>query len=126
MKRNYDLSESTMKIFSKNVRLFFKYAQKLAQDRPEYKTDPDTFIYQTDLGKDFIADLYDFISADLEDLDIEELRKDKEYLEMQVKAEMAKIWWDNNAYYEARLLRDNQFKKAMGSIKNVQKILALH
>lgn len=126
VKRNYDLSESTMKIFSKNVRLFFKYAQKLAQEHPEYKTDPDTFIYKTDLGEGFIADLHDFISADLDEIDIGELRKDKEYLEMQVKAEMAKIWWDNNAYYEARLLRDNQFQKAMGSIKNLQKILALH
>ncbi len=126
VKRNYDLSESTMKIFSKNVRLFFKYAQELTQRHPEYKSDPDTFIYETKLEKDFTADFHDFISGEIDDIELQDLREDEEYLEMQLKSEMAKIWWDNNAYYEARLQCDNQFKTAMESMGSLQNILALH
>jgi hypothetical protein len=45
---------------------------------------------------------------------------------MQIKSEITKIWWDNNAYYEARLLNDNQFKKAYDSISVAQKFMAVH
>jgi len=126
VKRNYDLSESTMKIFSKDVRQFFKFAQKMTRAHPEYKTDPDTFIYETALGGDFIGELYEHMSAEIDGLVEEQLRGDRDYLAMQVKSEMAKIWWDNNAYYEARLLCDNQLERAMASIGDLQNILALH
>jgi carboxyl-terminal processing protease len=124
VKRNFDLSESTMTIFSQNVRMFFKYAQEYIRLNPEQKTDPDTFIYKTDLGENFIASLHAFISEEVEGLDPDELNKDKEYLEMQIKSEIAKIWWDNNAYYEARLLCDNQFLKALESAAQAQKFIA--
>ena len=62
------------------------------------------------------AIVYEFASKEVKDLKLEELEKDKEYLEMQVKSEMTKIWWDNNAFYEARLLNDNQFKRALEAI----------
>jgi carboxyl-terminal processing protease len=125
VKRTYDLSESTMKIFSGNVRIFFKFAQEYGREHPEYQTDPDHFIYEITFDSDFIPEFYDFVSADIKGLDIAELQKDRDYLEMQIKSEMAKTWWDNNAYYEARLLCDNQLEKALMSIKDLQKWLAV-
>ncbi len=126
VKRNYNLSKSTITIYSENVRMFFKYAQQYSKQHPEYHTDPDTFIYQIHFDDNFIPSLYDFISKEVENIKLDELIKDKDYLEMQIKSEITKIWWDNNAYYEARLLYDNQFDKALESIKEAQNFLAAH
>jgi carboxyl-terminal processing protease len=126
IKRNFDLSPSTMKIFSKNVRLFFKFAQEYTRLHPEYRTDPDYFIYKLRFNADFIPELYAFVSAEIADLDLKELEKDRTYLEMQIKSEIAKIWWDNNAYYEARLLSDNQLSRALEAVPVLQKWLGDH
>ncbi len=126
VKRNYDLSKSTITIYSENVRMFFKYAQQYSKQHPEYHTDPDAFIYQTHFDDNFILSLYDFISEEVDNIKLDELLRDKDYLEMQIKSEITKIWWDNNAYYEARLLYDNQFDKALESIKEAQNFLAVH
>ncbi|MEA2077432.1 MAG: S41 family peptidase [Candidatus Marinimicrobia bacterium] len=124
VKRNYDLSKSTMKIFSNDVRVFFKFAQKYARKHPEYKTNADSFIYDVQFDENFISELFDFASKEVEKLKEDELTKDQEYLEMQIKSEIAKIWWNNNVYYETRLLSDNQFKKAYESIQQARKFLA--
>ncbi|MDD3966236.1 MAG: S41 family peptidase [Candidatus Neomarinimicrobiota bacterium] len=124
IKRNYDLSASTMQIFSKNVRLFFKFAQEYSRQHPEFNTDPDNFIYAVHFDENFIPELYDFVSGEIKGLDLQELEKDRDYLEMQIKSEIAKIWWDNNAYYEARLLCDNQLTRAMDSAQELQKWLS--
>jgi len=126
VKRNFDLSQSTMDIFSKDVRVFFKFAQKYGHEHPEFKTTSDEFIYQVDFDENFIPELYEFASKEVKGLKEEELKKDRDYLTMQIKSELAKIWWDNNAYYEARLLSDNQFKKAFDSAKQAQLFLAMH
>jgi len=84
------------------------------------------FLYDIKFDKTFIPEFYEFASEEVKDLKEEELEKDKEYLEMQIKSELAKIWWDNNAYYEARLLSDNQFKTAFQSMKEAQKFMAIH
>jgi hypothetical protein len=115
-----------MKIFSEDVRVFFKFAQKYVRKHPEYNTDVDTFIYDTHFDDTFVSEFYDFASKEVKDLKKEEIEKDVDYLEMQIKSEITKIWWDNNAYYEARLLNDNQFKKAYDSISVAQKFMAVH
>jgi carboxyl-terminal processing protease len=126
VKRNFDLSKSTMNIFSNDVRVFFKFAQNYARKHPEFKTDPDDFIYNVTFDEEFIPEFYTFASKEVEKLKEDELLKDKDYLEMQIKSEIAKIWWDNNAYYEARLLSDNQFKKAYDSIDQAVAFVAMH
>lgn len=126
VKRNYDLSKSTMSIFSQDVRVFFKFAQKYGRKHPEYKSDVNTFLYDIKFDKTFIPELHEFAAKSIKDLKEEELAKDRDYLEMQIKSELAKIWWNNNAYYEARLLGDNQFKKAFQSTKEAQKFMAIH
>ena len=126
VKRNYDLSKSTMNIFSQDVRVFFKFAQKYGRKHPEYKNDIDNFLYNVEFDENFIPELYEFAAKDIKELKEEELAEDRDYLEMQIKSELAKIWWNNNAYYEARLLSDNQFKKALESMKEAQKFMAIH
>ncbi len=125
IKRNYDLSKSTMKIFSENSRTFFKFAQKYARSHQDYKTDVDRFLYNVKFDEDFISEFYEFASEEIEKLKLEELEKDREHIEMQIKSEMTKIWWDNNAFYEARLLNDNQFLRALEAIPDAKKILEL-
>lgn len=125
IKRNYDLSKSTMKIFSEDARIFFKFAQQYARSHEEYNTDIDYFLYKVKFDENFIPDFYEFASKDIEKLKFEELEKDKEYIEMQIKSEMTKIWWDNNAFYEARLLNDNQFLRALEAIPDAKKFIEL-
>lgn len=125
VKRNVDLSKSTMRIFSNNVRVFFKFAQKYARKHPEFHTNADSFIYDTNFDDNFISEFYEFASKEVDKLKLEELKNDRDYLAMQIKSEITKIWWDNNAYYEARLLCDNQFKKAYESMQQAKGFLAM-
>ncbi len=123
IKRNFDLSKSTMRIFNETSRTFFKFAQKYARQHEEYNTNADTFIYDIHFDENFILEFYEFASKEVDKLKLEELKKDKDYIEMQIKSEMTKIWWDNNAFYEARLLNDNQFQRAFESIPEAKKFL---
>lgn len=126
VKRNYDLSESTMEIYGKSVRVFFKFAQEYAVSHPEFNTSPDDFIYNVTFDNEFIPELFDFASQEVKELKLKELEEDKDYLEMQIKSEIAKIWWDNNVYYETRLLQDNQFTKAVSVIGSAQNLVYKH
>jgi len=115
-----------MDIFSQDVRVFFKFAQKYGHKHPEYKKDVDSFLYDVEFDENFIPELYEFADKEVKGLKEQELAEDRDYLEMQIKSELAKIWWDNNAYYEARLLSDNQFKTAFQSRSEAQKFMAIH
>jgi hypothetical protein len=44
---------------------------------------------------------------------------------MQLKSEMAKMWWGNNAFYKARLLADNQFEAALEHISDAKALPGL-
>jgi len=87
------------------------------------KTDSDDFIYHHELSDDFIEELYTMASEEIKGLKLEELKEDQDHLEMQIKSELAKIWWDNNVYYETRLLQDNQYAAAKASLKQARNLL---
>lgn len=123
IKRNFDLSKSTMKIFSEESRTFFKFAQIYARQHGEFKKDVDSFLYDVHFDENFIREFYEFASKEVDKLELKELEKDKDYIEMQIKSEMTKIWWDNNAFYEARLLNDNQFLRALEAIPEAKKFI---
>jgi carboxyl-terminal processing protease len=125
IKRNYDISKSTLKIFSEEARTFFKFAQQYARLHDEFNTSVDSFVYEIHFDENFIPEFYEFASKGVDELKLEELIEDKEYIEMQIKSEMTKIWWDNNAFYEARLLNDNQFKRALEAIPEAKKFIEL-
>lgn len=116
IKRTFDLSPATVKVFQHNERLFFKFSQMLVNDYKKAPKDPQDFIFYQELPENTLSRFYTFVSEYVKEIKPEDLEKDEEYIVMQLKSELAKMWWDNNAFYKARLLSDNQFAAAMKQI----------
>lgn len=123
--RNLDVSKSTLKIFRNNERPFFKYSQQMINEHPEYQISENDFIFKTQLPANFISEFFNYCSQLEPDITREDLEKDQAFIMMQLKSEIAKATWGNNAYYKARLLGDEQFDKANESLKLAQDLAGL-
>jgi carboxyl-terminal processing protease len=125
VKRHLNLSKPTVKVFQHSDRLFFKFAQELSKEYPNAPADAENFIFNEDLPEGYLEDFLSFVGDKVESLTLEDLQKDKDYVEMQLKSEMAKMWWGNNAFYKARLLADNQFEAALEHISDAKALPGL-
>lgn len=126
VKSDYDPKKSTAKIIRKSYRSFFKFAQKYLEKNPKYnEIKVDDYIFNVEFSETFISDFYEYIDQSVEGINIDDLKKDRSLIEMQVKSEMAKIIWGNNAFWKTRLTYDKQFEKAFISIENAKKITEL-
>jgi len=125
VKRMFDLSPATVKVFQHNERLFFKFAQILAKEYQKIPEDPQKFIFYQQLPENTLSRFHTFISEYVNEVKPDDLEKDEAYVIMQLKSELAKMWWDNNAFYKARLLSDNQFSSSMKQIPEARKLAGL-
>ncbi len=125
VKRKFDLSKATMKVFQHSDRLFFKFAQELGKRYSNPPDNPDTFIFKNSLPEGYLEEFFEYVHEKVETVTLEDLKKDEDYIVMQLKSEMAKMWWDNNAFYKARLIADNQFDAALEHIPDAKKLPGL-
>ena len=126
VKSEFDPSESTTKIYRKSIRSFFQFAQEYLDKHPEYnKMEVNEFVFNVEFPETFIDEFYKYIFESIGDINIDDFKKDKSLIEMQIKSEMAKIIWGNNAFWKARLTYDKQFERALISIEEAKKIAEL-
>ncbi|MDD3806473.1 MAG: S41 family peptidase [Candidatus Marinimicrobia bacterium] len=123
VKRNLDLTKGTTKVFQHSDRLFFKYAQELAMHYQNPPDNIDEFIFESALPDGYLEDFLAFVNEKIDIVTLEDLQKDEAYIIMQLKSELAKMWWGNNAFYKARLLADNQFRAALEHVSEAKKLL---
>ncbi|MEA1985884.1 MAG: S41 family peptidase [Candidatus Marinimicrobia bacterium] len=126
VKKNFNPSESTYKIYRKSYSSFFQFAQKYLKSNTKFKNmELNDFVLDEKLPDNFIDDFYEFVSESVDNLEIEELKEDKLLIKLQIKSEIAKILWGNNAFYKAQLQGDEQFEKAFDSVNDAKKIANL-
>lgn len=126
VKSDFDPNKSTAKIYRKSYRIFFQFAQEYLEKHPEYNVmDVNNFVFNVEFPETFMNDFYKYVSQSIEEINIDDLKKDKSLIEMQIKSEIAKIIWDNNAFWKTRLTYDKQFEKALNSIEEAEIITEL-
>lgn len=125
VKRDFNLTEATARVFQHSDRLFFKFAQTLSEHYDNTPENPDTFIFRESLPDGYLEQFHAYVAETIDNVTLKDLQKDEKYIEMQLKAEMAKKWWDNNAFYKARLLGDNQFEASLSHIPDARKLAGL-
>jgi len=107
-------------------RVFFEFSNKWIADHPELATYTrkrfrDDFHLTQKGYRDFKAYT---ISKDVK-VEEAEFKKDWEYIELRLKAEIARQIWDSNAYYYIALTGDKQFKRAMELFDQAGKMATL-
>ncbi len=126
VKSEFDPTKSTLAIYRKSYRSFFQFAQEYLKKHPEYKEmEVNDFVFNEIFPESFIEEFYEYISKSIDEMEIEDLEKDKLLIQMLIKSEIGKVIWDNNVFWKARLTNDDQFKKAFNSIDDAKKTTEL-
>ena len=126
VKSELNPTNGTSEIYRKSFRSFFQFAQEYLEEHQEYHNMKENdFIFNVEFPENFIDEFYKYISQSIKNIKIDDLKSDKALIEIQIKSEMAKIIWGNNAFWKVRLTDDKQFKKALLSIEDAKKIAGL-
>ena len=113
----------TNKMFVK--RMFFEFASEYAAKHPEIKTNLIDFHASFQIDQSILQAFKKRCQEKEIKIKDEEFEKDREFLSMMIKAEIARQFWEKDGYYYVILHHDNQFLTALHSFKEAQKLALL-
>ena len=109
-----ELSESTRKVMAHPKRLLFNWSTAFVKNEDSISNSYKDFQSSSiDLNKKLLLSTY--VSKEDTDIDIEELKKDKKYLENILKSEVAGVKWGRDELWGVRVKVDNQ---VLGALKH--------
>ncbi|MCK5519544.1 MAG: S41 family peptidase [Candidatus Marinimicrobia bacterium] len=123
LKREFDLSESSRKVYRNSSRIFFSYAQEYIKNKlPKFEKATD-FVMEYQFPEPFLEEFFNYALEFETEINLEELEEDESDIKMSMRAEIAKSLWGNDAFYMARLCNDNQFEAAIIAVENAKKLV---
>lgn len=94
-------------------RIFFEYADKFAAAHPEVKANFSDYLAKYQPSPEMIQELVKLAGEKGIKFNQENFDKDKDFIALALKAEMAQIYWNNrDYYYQVRAQGDNQIEEA--------------
>lgn len=107
-------------------RVFFEFANSWLTKHPELGSySRKRFRNEFHLSNKGYRDFMAFTRKKGVEVDDAEFKKDWEFIELRLKAEVARQLWDSNAYYYIALNGDKQFTRAMELFEEASKIATL-
>ncbi len=106
-------------------RLFFEFANGYAKKHPRLKTTLQQFEKTFHVSDALFADFVKFCKSKGIEFDTKSFQKDKDYISMRLKAEMARTFWENDGFYFVLIHHDNQFQAALKLFDKARELLAL-
>jgi carboxyl-terminal processing protease len=105
-------------------RIFFEVAAEYANNNSHLSKDYEKFLSGFKITKNLLNRVK--IAAKKKQIEIndEEFTKDLDYIQVRLKAELARSLWDNTKYYQVIMVNDNQFQEAMSLFPKADKIIA--
>lgn len=121
----YESMDSSPSLTQKFIqkRLFFEIASKYATTHKYLKESFDRYLNSFEVSNQLIKDLKDLVYQKEIEFDEPDFRENREYYKARLKAEIARNIWGNEKYYQALLLYDNQYLKAMSLFLKLDKLL---
>ncbi len=111
----YRMSKTTQKIYQK--RLFFTFAADYVVKHPKVKTTLRRFNREFKVTDKMLADFKAYARKNGIDVNDKEFDKDRDFIALTLKAEIARDIWNNDGYYFVIMHGDQQFLKAYSSFE---------
>jgi len=122
---NLDLSKSTINLLNNPDRLFFQFAEDLAQQAKLEYSDFDQYIDNYLPGDEARQKLATWLEEREYKPSTEDLEKDWAYVGNRISSEVAGIIWGKEALYKMRLKGDNQVLSAMTLFEQASELTGL-
>ncbi len=106
-------------------RAFFEFASEYAVKHPELNTNLIEFNNKFQVDDSILNNFKDYCVEKGIKIKEEDFKKDREFLAMMIKAEIARHFWEKDGYYYVVLHHDNQFLTALRSFDEAQKLALL-
>ncbi len=107
-------------------RLFFEFANHFAGTHSEHFNSIREFNEKFNLDELIVEQFKNFcLDKDLE-MDIKGFETDLQFIKLRLKAEIARQFWNGDAYYYTLLNGDNQFLKALKLFDEAKKLASLN
>ena len=105
-------------------RVFFETATRLVQKNEQWKTDFNRFFRKTRPTRSWMKELYQTAKERGVQFKEQDFWQDRRFLQNRLKAEMARIIWGTEKFYQVLLQIDNQFRTAIDLFPQVSIILS--
>lgn len=107
-------------------RIFFEYANLFCGHHPELKGDFDTFLADYQPTDEMLQELKSLAEEHDVSTEEENFEKDRDFIALNIKAEMAQIYWNSRLYYyRVRATEDKQLRKALTLFGEAREIAGL-
>jgi len=110
-----EISESTRKVMSHPKRLLFNWSTKFVKNNDSISKDYIDFQSNWSFSSDTFSKFLSYVSDEDADINIQELKKDKTYLENILKSEVAGVKWGRDELWGVRVKVDSQ---VLGALKH--------
>ncbi len=107
-----DITSSTRKILRDPSRIIFEYSSIFTRENKKWLNKKDSFMKNFLVTDKEFEKFLKIVKNKKIEINEEQIYKDKNYLKLRIKAEMAKEYWDWNAYYQVITQIDNQIIEA--------------
>jgi carboxyl-terminal processing protease len=107
-------------------RVFFEYSNKYCLSHPEVKTDFTSFLNNFTPSEEMMQEMVKLAAEQGIKFDQAGYDKDKKYLAVALKSEMAQIYWNSREYfYQVRARDDKQIQSAITYFSKAREIAGL-
>ncbi len=107
-----DITSSTRKILRDPARIIFEYSSVFTRENKKWLNKKDLFMKNFLVSDEEFDKFLEIVKENKIEIEDKQVHKDKNYLKLRIKAEMAKEYWDWNAYYQVITQIDNQIIEA--------------
>lgn len=116
------LTNETYKLLRHPSRVIFEYAADYVKKNRDMASDRRNFYRRFEINDKNYEAFKKMAAEKISDLDLKQIEKDKEYLKILVKAEIARSYWGYDEYYKIVRLSDNQVEAAVNYLVEARKM----
>ena len=117
-----DITKTTRSIMTDPKRLLFNWSNTYINSNKvlgKYKQFQTTW----ELSDDDYNNFLDYLSSELKDIDLDEIKKDEEYLKIMIKSEIAGNKWGRDELWGVRIATDSQIMGALNHFNEADAFL---
>ena len=107
-------------------RVFFEFGSRWASTHQETKPDFETFKNNFVITEKMMGVLKEILEKHDIEFNQEAFDKDKDYIHLLMKAEVARHYWDSEHYYMVRIKGDSEVDHALALMQEAERIKNLH
>lgn len=117
------LTKETYKLLGHSSRVIFEYTSDFVKKNKDLANDRKNFYRKYEVSdKNF--DAFKKMAAEkISDLDLTQIDKDRNYLKILIKAEIARSYWGYDEYYRIVRLSDNQVSAAVKYLNEARQMI---